>query len=164
MTRADWGVGDGPNYLVYPQWVVPMEPSRWAPLEGQFYNVRGTPAEHTQRDVDPFRRTPPRMEPEKGGPIEKLWEIYDRSKVEPDELKRHQLAWELTKVHIEFGPFFHGSVANTPTLTVAHKDLRNVPVRENLAMGGFSQPWIHPTPAVYDPETYFWANPDRHTG
>jgi peptide/nickel transport system substrate-binding protein len=164
MTRADWGVGDGPNYLVYPQWVVPMEPSRWAPLEGQFYNVRGTPAEHTQRDIDPFRRTPPRMEPEKGGPIEKLWQIYDRSKVEPDELKRHQLAWELTKVHIEFGPFFQGSVANTPTLTVAHKDLRNVPVRENLAMGGFSQPWIHPTPAVYDPETYFWANPERHTG
>ena len=163
MARADWGVGDGPNYLVYPQWVVPMEPSRWAPLEGQQYNVRGTPAEKQEKDVDPYERTPPRMEPEAGGPVARLWQLYDESKLEPDAMKRYQIAWELTKVHIEHGPFFMGSVSNIPTLTVAHRDLKNVPAKENLAQGGFTAPWIHPTPAVYDPEAYFWQNPDRHT-
>ncbi len=162
MARADWGVGDGPNYFVYPQWVVPMEPTRWAPLEGQFYNVRGTPAEKQEKNVDPYKRTPPRLEPEPGGPIERLWKLYDQSKVEPDDMKRHQIAWELTKIHISDGPFFQGSVANIPTPTVSHKDLGNVPKKENLALGGFTAPWIHPTPAVYDPEAYFWKNPDQH--
>jgi peptide/nickel transport system substrate-binding protein len=162
MGRGDWGVGDGPNCLVFPQWIVPIEPTRWAPLEGQFYNVRGTPAEKDELDKDPYDRTPPRMEPEPGGPIERLWKLYDQSKVEPDEMKRHQLVWEITKIHIEEGPFFQGSVANTPSLTVAHRDLGNVPRKENLAQGGFTAPWIHPTPAVYDPEAYFWRNPEEH--
>ena len=162
QARADYGVGDGPNYFVYPQWVVPIEPTRWSPLEGQFYNVRGTPAENQEKDVDPFKRTPPRMEPEPGGPIERLWQIYDQSKVEPDPMKRHQLAWEITKVHISDGPFFQGSVSNIPTLTVSHKDLKNVPAKENLAQGGFTAPWIIPCPAVYDPEAYYWDNPDQH--
>jgi hypothetical protein len=32
-----------------------------------------------------------------------------------------------------------------------------------LALGGFVSPWIHPTPAIYDPETYYWENPEEHT-
>ncbi|HEY8454361.1 MAG TPA: ABC transporter substrate-binding protein [Actinopolymorphaceae bacterium] len=162
MARGDWGVGDGPNCLVYPQWLVPIEPTRWAPLQGQFYNLRGTPEARKEQDVDPYERTPPRMEPEPGGPIERLWEIYDRSKVEPDEMKRHQLVWEMTKIHIEEGPFFQGSVANTPAVIAVHRDLGNVPRKENLAQGGFAAPWIHPTPAVYDPEAYFWRNRQEH--
>ena len=35
-------------------------------------------------------------------------------------------------------------------------------MQEDLALGGFVNPWIHPTPAVYDPETWFWDNPDQH--
>ncbi|NBT03520.1 MAG: ABC transporter substrate-binding protein, partial [Proteobacteria bacterium] len=42
MTNVAWEVGDGPNHLVYPQWVVPMEDSRWAPLHGNWYLVKGT--------------------------------------------------------------------------------------------------------------------------
>ncbi len=43
MTNTNWETGDGPNHLVYPQWLVPMERSRWAPLHGQMYSLRGTP-------------------------------------------------------------------------------------------------------------------------
>ena len=43
-----------------------------------------------------------------------------------------------------------------------HTDMGNVPLRDNLALGGFTAPWIHPTPAVYDPATFFWNNPDQH--
>ena len=44
-----------------------------------------------------------------------------------------------------------------------HGDLRNIPRRENLALGGWTDPWIYPSPAVYDPELYYWDNPDQHT-
>jgi peptide/nickel transport system substrate-binding protein len=162
MTNTNWETGDGPNCLVYPQWMVPIEPSRWAPLQGEYYNVRGTPKEDDQKDVDPYKRTPPRMEPEPGGPVERLWEIYDRSKTEPDEMKRHRLVWEMIKVHIEDGPYLMGVCANTPYIILVHEDMKNVPQQENLAMGGFAAPWIHPTPAVYDPETWYWENPGEH--
>ena len=102
------------------------------------------------------------MQPEQGGPIARLWELYDRSRSEPDETKRHQLVWEIVKVHVSEGPFLMGVVANYPQPVVIKKDLRNVPRRDNLAQGGFVNPWIHPTPAVYDPECFFWGSPDDH--
>ena len=162
MVRSNWEVGDGPNHLLYPQWLVPMEHTRWAPLEGRMYSVRGTPAANQQLDRDPFARTPPRMEAEKGGPIEELWNLYDQTKIEPDELKRTQTVWDMIKIHVEHGPFFSGTVANTPRVILKKKDMRNVPTKENLQLGGFANPWIHPTPSVYDVETYYWENPDQH--
>ena len=88
---------------------------------------------------------------------------YDASKVEPDVMKRHQLVWDMIKIHVSDGPFMMGSVANYPQVMVIKTDLKNVPRKENLAQGGMVNPWIHPTPAVYDPECYFWDNPDAHT-
>lgn len=157
MTNTTWEIGDGPNHLVYPNFLVPIDPDRWAPLQGQYYAVRGTPAEGAEKDVDPYDRTPPRAAPAPGGPVEQLWKLYDRTKTESDQLKRHQLVWEMIKIHIAEGPFMHGTVANYPRVVLAHRDLRNVPERESLAQHGFVNPWIHPTPAVYDPETFFWA-------
>ncbi|MFC7621129.1 ABC transporter substrate-binding protein [Microlunatus sp. GCM10028923] len=162
MGHSNWEVGDGPNHLVYPQWLVPLEYTRWAPLEGQWYQQLGTKTAGTELDKDPWERTPPRMEPEADGPIKKLWDLYDQSKVEPDETKRHQLVWDMIKIHISDGPFMIGSVANYPQVMIVKKDLRNVPKRENLAQGGAVNPWIHPTPAVYDPETWYWEDPTQH--
>jgi peptide/nickel transport system substrate-binding protein len=162
LTTTAWEVGDGPNHLVYPQWLVPLERSRWAPLEGTFYAVRGTPKEREELDIDPYKRTPPRMAPEPGGPIDRLWQIYDQTKVEPDVLKRIYMVWDMIKIHVQEGPFFSGTVANTPRLVLVKKGLRNVPRREDLALGGFVNPWIHPTPAVYDPEAYYWEDPAAH--
>jgi peptide/nickel transport system substrate-binding protein len=72
MSHTNWGVGDGPNHLVYPQWFVPIEYQRWAPLEGEFYALRGTPQETQQKQVNPWKRTPPRLEPDPNGPIQKM--------------------------------------------------------------------------------------------
>ncbi len=162
MSKCAWEVGDGPNHLVYPQWLVPIWHDRWAPLQGRMYSVRGTEKEGTELDVDPWERHPPRLEPEPGGPVEKLWEIYDRSKVEPDTIKRHHLVWDMIKVHVNYGPFFMGCVANYPRICLVSYDLRNVPYREDLKLGGFGNPWIHPTPAVYNPEMWYYENPDKH--
>jgi peptide/nickel transport system substrate-binding protein len=163
MAHSNWEVGDGPNHLVYPQWLVPLEYTRWAPLEGQWYQQLGTATAKKELDVDPWKRHPPRMEPEADGPIQKLWDLYNQSKVEPDEMKRHELVWEMIKIHISDGPFMMGSVANYPQVMVVKTDLRNVPRKENLMQGGMVNPWIHPTPAVYDPECYYWENPDQHS-
>jgi ABC-type transport system substrate-binding protein len=143
-------------------WMLPMEPSRWAPLQGQFYAMRGTPAEKQELDVDPFKRTPPRMEPEPGGPVERLWELSDQVRLEADMLKRDKLVTELVKIHIEEGPFFMGSVANYPAIELIKDGLRNVPRRENTALGGFTNDWHYPVPAAYDPETWFWEDPSGH--
>jgi peptide/nickel transport system substrate-binding protein len=171
MSTTNWEVGDGPNHLVYPQWLVPLEQTRWAPLEGRFYSLRGTPKvsdkleELAEKDKNPWERTPPRLEPEKGGPIEKLWQIYDQTKIEPDPMKRHALVWDMIKIHVEQGPFFMGTVANFPRIILVKEGLMNVPTTDDLkawGLGGFVNPWIHPTPAVYDPETWFFSNPDEH--
>ena len=167
MSDAGWGIGDGPNHLVYPQWLVPLEPTRWASLHGRGYEVRGTAAEQQQLDLDPWERTPPRITPndEAFDPlIGQLWEIYDRSKVEPDALKRHQLVWDMIKIHVQYGPFVQGSVANFERVFIVKNGLMNVPRKEDLALGGFTDPWIHPTPAVYDPETWYWDDPSAHGG
>jgi peptide/nickel transport system substrate-binding protein len=166
MSDAGWGIGDGPNHLVFPQWLVPLEPTRWASLHGQGYQLRGTEAEQEQLDLDPWERTPARINPddEAFSPVVgQLWELYDQSKVEPDVMKRHQLVWDMMKIHVENGPFVQGSVANFQRVFIVKNGLMNVPMREDLALGGFTDPWIHPTPAVYDPETWYWDDPSAHT-
>src|SRR5690606_8070185 len=137
-------------------WLMPMETTRWAPLQGMFYALRGTPQEHEQQDVDPYKRTPPRMEPEPGGPVDRLWRLAGKVRVEPDPVKRDSLIWQMIRIHIEDGPFFIGSVANYPQVEIVKKGLRNVPTREQTAQGGLVNDWHHPTPAVYDPESWFW--------
>jgi peptide/nickel transport system substrate-binding protein len=166
MTTA-WEVGDGPNHLVYPQWVVPLETERWAPLHGAWQEAVGTPKEKEEANVDPWQRTPPRTNADPNGPIAKLWDIYNQTKVEPDVTKRTKLVWDLIKIHVSDGPFFSGTVNNTPRLVLVKQGLMNVPTRDDIGpkngyQGGFVNPWIIPSPAVYDPETYYWDKPDQH--
>ena len=33
MGHSNWEVGDGPNHLVYPQWLVPLEYTRWGAID-----------------------------------------------------------------------------------------------------------------------------------
>ncbi|MFC7623208.1 ABC transporter substrate-binding protein [Microlunatus sp. GCM10028923] len=163
MARSNWEVGGAPNLHSQPQWLVPIEYTRWAPLEGQWYQQLGTKTAGTELDLDPWQRHPPRMEPEPDGPVKKLWDLYNRSRSAADRLARHQAIWDMIKIHVTDGPFFIGCVANYPTVVVAKRALRNVPRRDNLALGGFVNPWVHPTPAVYDPECWFWEDPDRRS-
>jgi peptide/nickel transport system substrate-binding protein len=168
--NTNWEVGDGPNHLVFPQWLVPLEFERWAPLHGKGYELRGTGSEEEQLDVDPWERTPARIVPsdeEYMPAIGQLHELYDQSKVEPDAMKRHQLVWDMIKIHVAEGPFFSGTIANPPRIILVKQGLQNVPTRDDLlaeGLGGFVNPWIIPSPAVYDPETWFWDDPAAHGG
>ncbi|MGW5360117.1 ABC transporter substrate-binding protein [Actinopolymorpha pittospori] len=163
MSQPAWEVGDNAP-LIYPGWVIPVEPAHWAPLHGQAFMLRARDPEamEKEKDVDPWKRQPPWLLPEKGDTIDRLWSLYGQAQVETDEMKRTKLFWDVFKVHIDEGPFLMGCVANYPTVVLGRNDLRNVPRRENLALGGWTNPWHHPTPAVYDPETFFWADPTQH--
>ncbi|HEX3813862.1 MAG TPA: ABC transporter substrate-binding protein [Mycobacteriales bacterium] len=162
MSRTNWEVSNG-SLLVAAYWLLPLENARWAPLEGMMYAVTGTANEKKELNVAPAKRHPPRMAPEKGGPVEKMWNLYNAAKREPDALKRTQHFWDIIKVHIEEGPFFMGVVTNYLQPIIAKNDLRNVPTRDNLAQHGLVNDWELPCPAVYEPETYYWSNPSSHT-
>jgi len=156
--HTDWEVGDGPDHLLYPSWVVPNETERWAPLCGNLYRYLGTTSETTEADVSPWDRQPPRYNREDpqyvGTPIQRLHELFNQANVEPDEVKRASLVWDMWNIHMDEGPFFIGTVANYPRITVRSKDLMNYPTKEQLRMGGFVNPWIIPYPAVVNPETW----------
>jgi len=154
--RGCWGVGDGPNFLVFPNWVVWVDNNRTAPLYGAWYKVIGTDKEGTELDKAPLDRNPPREEPDAGDPAWKLWELYDAARVEPDDAKRLALSQDIARVHIEQGPFFIGTVANTPTIITYLDSVGNVPTRDQLGQGGFTGPWIMSYfGAVYPEQMYY---------
>lgn len=154
--RGCWGVGDGPNFLVFPNWVVWVGNDRTAPLYGSWYQVRGTAKEGTELDLDPLERNPPREEPPEGDPAWKLWELYDAARVEPDDAKRLALSQDIIRVHIEEGPFFIGTVGNNPSIVAFLDKVGNVPTREQLGQGGFTGPWIMSYfGAVYPEQMYY---------
>jgi peptide/nickel transport system substrate-binding protein len=163
MSTSDWENSASIDHLTQAAWIIPIEPSRWAPLEGQFYAVRGTSKENAEKDVDPYKRKPPRMAPEAGGPVDRLWKLYDQARVEPDPLNRNKLVFDMIKIHVQDGPFIIGTVANTPVVVLVREDLKNVPKREELYLGGFVNPWLHPTPGVYSPEIWYFDDPSAHT-
>ena len=162
MAQSSWEVGDGPDHITGPWWFVPIEPERWAPLHGRMWSMRGTKEEKQELDVDPWKRTPPRLDAEPGSPIARLWDFYAEAKSEVDGVRRRKIVWEMIKIHVEHGPFFMGTVANYPQVTMHKKDLQGVPTRAQLALGGMVNTWAHPTPAVYDPEAYFWTDAASH--
>ena len=84
MAQSSWEVGDGPDHITGPWWFVPIEPARWAPLHGQMWTLRGTAKEKQQLNVDPWKRTPPRVDAEPGSPIARLWAGYAKAKGEVD--------------------------------------------------------------------------------
>lgn len=97
-----------------------------------------------------------------GPTITKLQDTFDLARVEPDPAKWAQHIWDIIKIHVEEGPLFVGVVCNYPQPVLTHADLSNVPQPEELALGGWVNPWVTPSPAVYDPEAYFWRNVENH--
>lgn len=158
--HSNWEVGDGPDHLLYPSWVVPNETTRWAPITGRVLMDAGTPLATSESDKDPWQRNPPRMQVNdadyKGGPIEKIVGFYNQAILEPDEVKRAALVYKMWDIHEQNGPFFIGTVANYPRIIIASKKLDNVPTKDQLKLGGFVNPWIIPYPAVVNPETWYY--------
>ncbi|NLK07687.1 MAG: ABC transporter substrate-binding protein [Firmicutes bacterium] len=154
--RDSWELGDGPNHIVFPQWIVPIDLSRWAPLNGAWYSVQGTAKADMELDKDPRDRTPPREAPEPGGPVDRLQKLYDIVKIERDAEKRDALVKKMVKIHIEEGPFFIGTIADYPRAVIVNKKLRNVPDGKDLALGGFVNPTIMVYPAITNPAQYWF--------
>ena len=86
--------------------------------------------------------------------MEKIIALYNQAIVEPDEVKRASLVWQMWDIHENTGPYFIGTVANYPRIIIASNKLDNVPTKEQLKLGGFVNPWIIPYPAVVNPETW----------
>jgi len=166
MSYANTSVDDAISILLYPVMMVPVNNFLgWAPLQGQWNALRGTDQENVDQDKDPWERNPPWREPEPGGVVEQLQMLLDQAKVEPEAMKRHQLVWKMIKLHIEQGPFFYGVVYNLPSITLVKDGLLNVPTREDLdryAAGGLTGPWQCPSPATYDPESWYFDVPEDH--
>jgi peptide/nickel transport system substrate-binding protein len=155
--RTNWEVGDGPDHLLYPSWVVPNEQSRWAPLCGEMLALQGTDQDQKDCDKKPWDRTPPRMcktdKDYAGTPVEKLQNLYQTAVIEVDDVKRAAIVWQMLDIHYE-QVFYLGTVANYPRIIIVSQKLTNVPKKEQLKLGGFVNPWIIPYPAVVNPETY----------
>lgn len=154
--RGCWGIGDGPNFLVFPNWVVWVDNNRTAPLYGAWYKVIGTDKEGAELDLDPLEHNPPREEPPEGDPAWRLWEIYDAARVEPDDAKRLEITQDIIRVHIEDGPFFIGTVANAPYIISWLDKVGNVPTKEQLGQGGFIGPWIMSYFGALYPEQFYY--------
>ena len=153
--RDSWGLSDGPNVLVFPQWIVPIDLSRWAPLNGAWYSVQGTAKATQDLEKAPRDRTPPREEPEAGGPVDRLQKLYDIAKVETDEAKRDALVHQMIRIHIEEGPFFIGSISKFPRPFIVSRKMHNVPDGSDLPLGGYTDPWIMSYPAITNPAQYW---------
>jgi len=153
--RDSWELGDGPNHLVFPQWLVPIYSDRWAPLYGRWYNVQGTPEAGTELDKDPRDRTPPRAKPPEGGPVDRLQKLYTKAKSAVSWEERDRLVREMIKIHIEHGPFMIGTAKNYPRIGVVSDAMKNVPRKEDLALGGFVNPWIMSAIGMYKPSTFY---------
>ncbi|MBR8640588.1 ABC transporter substrate-binding protein [Streptomyces tuirus] len=162
MSHTNWGSANGTSILVVPNWLVPVHIDFWAPLQSQWYVNSGSGKNKEKLDLDPIKRHPPRMAPEPGDPVEKLSRLYNEAKVEADPVKRNKLVWEMFRIHIEDGPFFMGSTANFPDVIIKNRELANVPAKTNLALGGITSPWHIPAPATYNPECWYWTNPEKH--
>jgi len=156
--HSNWEVGDGPDHLLYPSWVVPNEPDRWAPLCGRKLQFEGTSQENSEADKSPWDRQPPRFNSNdkeyKGTPIETIHGLYRQAIIETDEVKRAQFVWQMWDIHISDGPYFIGTVANYPRIIIKSTKMTNVPTKEQLKLGGFVNPWIIPYPAVTNTETW----------
>jgi peptide/nickel transport system substrate-binding protein len=162
QVRAGWEVSDGPDHLIFVPWVVPTETERWAPLCGRTYMLRGTPDEDTQCVIDPWARIPPRYcstDPQYlGSTALQLQQMYDQAVLETDAMTRMEMVWDMVDLHIDPGPFFIGTVCNLPRIVIVSQSLENVPTRDQLALGGFLNPWIVPYPAIINPETFFFKH------
>ncbi len=163
QSYCDWEVGDGPNCLTYANWLVPEDNQRWAPMEGQYFLLQGTPQANAQSNLDPWSRNPAWIAPDAGGPVEQLQTLLRQAPLETDFMKRNQAVWNIIKIHINEGPFFAGTVTNYPQVIMAKKDLKNVPRQNQTYTGGFTNPWTIVPNGKYSPYAWFWENPSQHT-
>ncbi|HVX46201.1 MAG TPA: ABC transporter substrate-binding protein [Mycobacteriales bacterium] len=163
MSHTNWEASGPATLLGNPSWLVPIEPQRWAPMQGQWYVQASTGKDKEELGTDPWKRTPPRREPEAGGPIARMIGLYRQTRGEADQMKRNQLVWQILQIHTSEGPFFMGSTSDYQQVMIHNNDLRNVPGRDDLSQHGLVNTAGCPCPAAYEPESWFWSDPSQHS-
>ena len=84
--------------------------------------------------------------------------LYDLAKREPDDDKRESMVLDMIQIHVDYGPFYIGTVANLPTIVVFKDNVGNVPTKAQLGMGGFTNPWIMVYFAAIYPEQFYFKD------
>lgn len=150
-----YGISEG-RPLLYPNALVPIDTEHFAPLYGTWNRLKGTELEGADLDKAPRDRTPPREEPAKDSYYVKLYDLYKEAMITADDQTREELVYQIFELHLEHGPLFIGTVANVPRIGVVNSSMKNVPSRNELALGGYMDPWIMSYSAILNPPTFFF--------
>jgi peptide/nickel transport system substrate-binding protein len=100
----------------------------WAPLYGHWYS----------------KSTYKQLEPPADHPIRKIWDLWDKTQVEPDETKRNAIFKSLLDIH-KANPWMIGTVGESPALWIVKNNFHNVPQGyiedDTLRDYGVAEPW-----------------------
>ena len=143
IEAASWG-GD--------RTVLPLAPE--APIFRATMIDRPWASGYGQWWSDPTR--PGAVEPPEGHFIWKIWEIWDKITVEADPDKQNELFFQILDIWAEEIPMI-GVLGEFPALTIAKNGIHNF-------VEGFPMDDTTGDENVYNTETYFWDEPDMHTG
>jgi peptide/nickel transport system substrate-binding protein len=89
----------------------------------------------------------------------RLWEMQKAAVKEPNQAKRDAIVFEMTKIHINEGPFFFGMIANPTNIVIVGNKLKNVPNHDQIPGGGWLGPWVVDEPgAITYPEQYYFES------
>jgi peptide/nickel transport system substrate-binding protein len=100
----------------------------WAPLYGHWYS----------------KSTYKQLEPPADHLIRKIWDLWDKTQVEPDETKRNAIFKSLLDIH-KANPWMIGTCGESPALWIVKNNFHNVPQGyiedDTLRDYGVAEPW-----------------------
>jgi peptide/nickel transport system substrate-binding protein len=132
---AGWDAWTGYYIPTIPDTLFPVGSAYWGtPLTARWFNTLGEEG----------------IEPEPGGPMAQMMDIYKKMLAATTEQERNQQVLEAVKIHVEQGPFFLGAVNDIPNLVVARPNLRNI------ADFAFTGSWAQGAPGSTNPTQYFF--------
>jgi peptide/nickel transport system substrate-binding protein len=130
-----WDAWTGYYIPTIPDTLFPVGAPYWGtPLTNQWFNTKGEEG----------------VQPEPGGPMARLQEIYANLQAAKTEAEQNQFVLEGVRVHVEEGPFMIAAVNDIPNLVVARPNLRNIP---DFA---FTGSWAQGAPGCTNPPMYFY--------
>jgi peptide/nickel transport system substrate-binding protein len=143
IEAAFWG-GDRTVLPLSPSAIIfrGTQPDRpWAAGFGNWYN-------------DPT--SPGGVEPPADHFIRKIWEIWDQVSVEVDPAKQNELFFKILDIWAEELPMI-SALGELPSLCIVKNGIHNF-------VEGFPNDDTTGDENIYNTETYFWDEPDNHTG
>jgi peptide/nickel transport system substrate-binding protein len=143
IEAAFWG-GDRTVLPLSPSAIIfrGTQPDRpWAAGFGNWYN-------------DPT--SPGGVEPPEGHFIWKIWEIWDKVSLEADPDKQNELFFQILDIWAEEMPMI-AALGELPSLAIVKNGIHNF-------VEGFPNDDTTGDENIYNTETYFWDEPEAHTG